>query len=124
MEIGKRNMGALHSKGFQIFVADFGVGYTSLVYLRNLPISGVKIHKSYVQGALLSSEDAAIIRATIAMVHSMDLTVIGEGVDSREQCEFLRNENCDEVQGYYIGKPVPAADMTAVLRHRGGNCPL
>ena len=124
MEIAKGNMNALLSKGFQIVVDDFGVGYTSLVYLRNLPISGLKIHKSYVQGALLAPEDAAIIRAIIAMAHSMGLTVIGDGVARREQFEFLRNENCDEVQGDHIGKPVPPNELMTFFAGRKGHRPL
>ena len=124
MEIAKSNMSGLFSRGFQIFMDDFGVGYTSLVYLRNLPISGVKIHRSYVQGALLGPEDTKIVRAIIAMSHSMGLTVIGEGVRSTEQFEFLRDENCDEVQGDYMCKPLLPLDLLTFIGDQGDRRPL
>lgn len=99
-----------------VFIDDFGVGYASLLYLKKLPLTGLKIDKSYIHDALLETNGAAIVRAIIALAHSMRIRVIAEGVETGEQLEFLRSETCDEVQGYLISRPLPTQRLTSWLR--------
>jgi diguanylate cyclase (GGDEF)-like protein/PAS domain S-box-containing protein len=116
MDVARRNMERIRNLDVDIFVDDFGVGYASLVYLKKLPLTGLKIDKSYVQDALLEPQDAAIVRAIIVLAHSMGLRVVAEGVETREQLDFLRTENCDEVQGYFISQPLPKNGLVSWLR--------
>ena len=117
MDVARRNMERIRNLDVDIFVDDFGVGYASLVYLKKLPLTGLKIDKSYVQDALLEPQDAAIVRAIIVLAHSMGLRVVAEGVETREQLDFLRSENCDEVQGYFISHPLPTDGLVSWLRN-------
>ena len=116
MDLARRNMERVRNLDVDIFVDDFGVGYASLVYLKKLPLTGLKIDKSYVQDAVLEPQDAAIVRAIIVLAHSMGLRVVAEGVETREQLDFLRSENCDEVQGYFISHPLPTSGLVSWLR--------
>jgi len=115
-DLARRNMERVRNLDVDIFVDDFGVGYASLVYLKKLPLTGLKIDKSYVQDAVLEPQDAAIVRAIIVLAHSMGLRVVAEGVETTEQLDFLRSENCDEVQGYFISHPLPTNALASWLR--------
>jgi len=115
MDLARRNMERVRNLDVDIFVDDFGVGYASLVYLKKLPLTGLKIDKSYVQDAVLEPQDAAIVRAIIVLAHSMGLRVVAEGVETEEQLDFLRSENCDEVQGYFISHPLPTSGLVSWL---------
>ncbi len=97
---------ALHNMGVRISVDDFGTGYSSLSYLKRFPIDVIKIDQSFVRDLTTDEEDAAIVRAIIALAHSMRRSTIAEGVESEAQVEILRREHCEFFQGYYFGKPM------------------
>ena len=106
-------LAGLKNLGLSIAVDDFGTGYSSLNYLKQFPIDVLKIDRTFVDGLPSGEQDAQIARAIIAMAHSLNLAVIAEGVETHEQLEFLREHDCDEVQGYLFGRPMPAARFEA-----------
>ncbi|TIR50662.1 MAG: EAL domain-containing protein [Mesorhizobium sp.] len=97
---------------------DFGTGYSSLTYLRKLPLSRLKIDRSFVQDMLTDADCAAIVRSLIDLAHELRIDVTAEGVETPEQLDYLRRVRCDEAQGYLIGKPVPVDEIPALLRGR------
>lgn len=108
----------LKALGVRLSIDDFGTGYSSLSYLKRFPIDSVKIDQSFVRDITVSPDDAAIAGAVIAMAHSMALKVVAEGVETLEQLEFLKSINCDEMQGYFISRPVDATQAEQLLRER------
>lgn len=104
----------------RIDIDDFGTGYSSLSYLKRFPISTVKIDASFVHGIPDDLEDVAIVVAVIAMSHSLHLKVIAEGVENEKQLTFLREHNCDELQGYVFSPPLPPAEFEQLLRKNAG----
>jgi diguanylate cyclase (GGDEF)-like protein/PAS domain S-box-containing protein len=109
---------ALHVSGVQIALDDFGTGYSSLAYLTRMPIDHIKVDRSFVAGLLGGGESEAIVRAVIAMAHSLGMRVTAEGVETQEQALALRRMACDFLQGYHFSRPVPAQDIAALLaRH-------
>jgi diguanylate cyclase (GGDEF)-like protein/PAS domain S-box-containing protein len=106
---------ALKEMGIKIAIDDFGTGYSSLNYLKRLPLDFVKIDKSFVENVSSSSGDAAIVRAIIAMAHSLNLEVIAEGVETEEQLTFLQEHGCDAMQGFLLCHPLPAEDFPEIL---------
>ena len=105
--------------GITLSVDDFGTGYSSLSYLRRFPIDELKIDRSFVRDVATGSNDAAIARAIISMAHRLGLKVVAEGVENAEQLEFLRANDCDEVQGYFIARPAGAAEILPLLHKPG-----
>jgi diguanylate cyclase (GGDEF)-like protein len=99
------------NKGARIVVDDFGTGYSSLAYLKRFPIDKLKIDRSFVNFIRTNPEDVAIVKAIIAMAHSMGMKVVAEGVETREQMDFLAEQLCDQAQGYFLGRPVMAAQF-------------
>ena len=97
--------------GIKLAIDDFGTGYSSLSYLKRFPINLLKIDRSFVMNSLTDRVDADIIRTIIILAHSMGVDVIAEGIETKEQCDLLENLNCDLVQGYMFGKPMPAEDF-------------
>lgn len=109
-------LGQLSELGLEVAVDDFGTGYSSLSYLKRLPIDLLKIDQSFVRDLPSNSNDTAICRAIIAMAHSLNLSVLAEGVETEQQMQFLRKENCDEMQGYLFSKPVTADEISEMIR--------
>jgi EAL domain-containing protein (putative c-di-GMP-specific phosphodiesterase class I) len=114
-EIAVRVMHNLRAAGLKISIDDFGTGYSSLSYLTRLPLSALKIDRSFVRDAGSSAEAASIVRAVIELAQNLRFTVVAEGVETREQVEFLRGHDCGEAQGYYFGRPEPAAESGRLL---------
>jgi len=100
----------LKNLGVRIAMDDFGTGYSSLSYLQSFPFDKIKIDRSFISNLGHSQQAAAIVRAVIALGHGLDLPVVAEGVETAEQLEFLAGESCNEIQGYFIGRPKPIAD--------------
>jgi diguanylate cyclase (GGDEF)-like protein len=105
----------LKSIGVQIAIDDFGTGYSSLAYLKRFPIDTLKIDRSFIRDIPADSGDKKITRAIIAMAHSLKLKVVAEGVETADQLKFLRAEHCDAVQGYFLYRPLPQAEMADVF---------
>ncbi|GIZ53306.1 sensor domain-containing protein [Noviherbaspirillum aridicola] len=106
----------IRDAGVSISIDDFGTGYSSLSYLRHLPVDALKIDQSFIRDISASRDNAAIVSATIALAHTMDLKVVAEGVTTEDQVRFLQSHECDEVQGYILSPAVPPDDLSRLLR--------
>jgi EAL domain-containing protein (putative c-di-GMP-specific phosphodiesterase class I) len=102
--------------GIHISIDDFGTGYSSLSHLKRFSVNTLKIDKSFVQDVSLNSTDAAIATAIIAMGNSLNLNVIAEGVETQAQYEFLKDNNCGQVQGFLFSRPLPSDEFVKVLK--------
>jgi diguanylate cyclase (GGDEF)-like protein len=114
-------LNSLLELGVTVALDDFGTGYSSLTYLRRLPFSRIKIDQSFVRDMLVQPDCAAIVKSVIALAQDLQIGVVAEGVESTEQLDYLRQTNCDEVQGYLIGRPVEADQVLALLDEHGQN---
>ena len=108
----------LKELGVKIAIDDFGTGHSSLSYLNRLPIDVLKIDRSFVTGLPENGSDVSIAKAIITMAHSLSMKVIAEGVEHERQLAFLAENDCDEVQGYLLSRPVPAPEMTRLMQGR------
>lgn len=111
-------MQQLKQLGVRIAIDDFGTGFSSLNYLKRLPVDKVKIDRSFIRDIISDRHDAAITQGIISMAHHLKLTVVAEGVETEPQFAFLKKSHCDEFQGYYFAKPMSFTDTAAFLRSR------
>ncbi len=109
-------MDNLHGRGIRMSIDDFGTGYSSLSYLKRFQVYKLKIDQSFVHNVVEDSEDKAIVRAIISLANSLGLLTIAEGVETEGQLAFLQEQGCDEIQGYYFSKPLPAEQFEAFVR--------
>lgn len=118
-----RILSRLKSLGVKISIDDFGTGFSSLAYLKRLPIDEIKIDKSFIDEILAENRDRQIVRSMVAMAHHLNLTVVAEGVEKKEQLDCLRALGCDQVQGYYYSEPLDA-DRLALFLSNGNQTPV
>ena len=101
--------------GVQTSIDDFGTGFSSLSSLKRFPINTIKIDRSFVGDITSDTNAEAIVKAIIAMAHSLKMKVVAEGVETRDQLAFLQSQHCDEMQGYLCSPPVPDSEFTKLL---------
>ncbi len=107
----------LYKLGVRIAIDDFGTGNASFDYLRKFPLNTVKIDRSFIIQIGQNSKDEEIIRVILAVAHAMNLEVVAEGAETLDQIEFLTENKCEIIQGYYFSKPIPSSEMTSILQH-------
>jgi EAL domain-containing protein (putative c-di-GMP-specific phosphodiesterase class I) len=105
----------LRLKGFKLAIDDFGTGYSSLVQLHRLPFSEIKIDRTFVTDCTKSDESRSIVRVVIDLARALGMRSVAEGVENAEALDLLRSLGCDEAQGYFISRPIAAADMPATI---------
>ena len=110
---------ALRARGLTVAVDDFGTGYSSLAYLKRFPIDKLKIDRSFIRDIDLDEDNPVIVDAIIGMAHNLRIKVLAEGVETRAQWDYLRQQGCDEVQGYLVSRPQPAAALGQWMLERG-----
>jgi EAL domain-containing protein (putative c-di-GMP-specific phosphodiesterase class I) len=112
--------------GIRVAIDDFGIGYSSLSTLKQFPLDTVKIDRSFIRDVASDADDKNLTEAIIAMGRTLSLTVVAQGVETKEQADFLRLNACDEFQGFYLNKPMPADQIAELLRTQsavGGELP-
>jgi diguanylate cyclase (GGDEF)-like protein len=110
------NLRGLHALGCRVSIDDYGTGYSSLAYLRRLPLHELKIDKTFITGMARDASDAVIVRSTIELAHNMGLVVVAEGVEDEAALDQLRAFGCDAVQGYFLSRPMAATEIPAWMR--------
>jgi EAL domain-containing protein (putative c-di-GMP-specific phosphodiesterase class I) len=108
---------ALNGMGVKLVVDDFGIGYSSFSRLKSFPVKALKIDRSFVRDITSDPNALAIVSAIIATAHNLQIRVVAEGVETPQQLSLLEARGCDEVQGFYLGKPAAAAAATQILKH-------
>jgi EAL domain-containing protein (putative c-di-GMP-specific phosphodiesterase class I) len=111
-----RVLGGLKAMGVRIAIDDFGIGYASLPTLKQFPLDTIKIDRSFIDKVSSISDDKSLAAAIIAMGRTLSLNVVAQGVETKEQAEFLSRSACDELQGFYLNKPEPAERIAQLLR--------
>ena len=118
-----QNLERIDKLGLSIAVDDFGTGYSSLNYLKKLPLDTLKIDRSFVSEMISNESDSLIVDSVINLAHNFSFTVVAEGVEDKETLDALASKNCDQAQGYYIAKPMPADEFEAWLEEFTGGVP-
>ena len=108
----------LNASGFRVTIDDFGTGYSSLAYLPQFRIDTLKINQAFVKDLKVGKVDSPIVRAIIGMGRALQLNIVAEGVETRDQLTYLRMQGCSAYQGYLFSKPVPAAQLQHLMRDR------
>lgn len=111
----------LKKMGFTLFIDDFGTGYSSLAYLREFPVDALKIDKSFIDNILTAPQTAVLVKTIITMAHSLNMTVIAEGVETPEQQAFLIENDCDLIQGYIVSPPIDSGAVIDFMKSRKGH---
>jgi diguanylate cyclase (GGDEF)-like protein len=118
----RRTVEELHQLGLSISIDDYGTGYSSLAYVKNLPVNELKIDREFIKNMLENKEDVAIVRSTIELGHNLGLKVVAEGIEREEEMQMLKDFGCDQAQGYLISKALTASDMEAwISKNRPGD---
>ena len=107
----RRTVEELHNLGLSISIDDYGTGYSSLAYVKNLPVNELKIDREFIKNMIENKEDVAIVRSTIELGHNLGLKVVAEGIEREEEMQMLKDFGCDQAQGYLISKALTATDM-------------
>jgi EAL domain-containing protein (putative c-di-GMP-specific phosphodiesterase class I) len=110
----------LQAMGVKVAIDDFGTGYSSLSYLKHFPVNTLKIDRCFIQDVTTDRHDAAISLAIIDLAHSLSLEVIAEGVETLEQIQFLKENDCNQIQGYFFSPPLPATEFEKIVSE--GKC--
>ncbi len=116
--VAQRNLDELAAAGIRLALDDFGTGFSGLSRLKQLPIDTVKIDRSFIRDIRNDTNDAVIVASTISLAHNLGLTVVAEGVETRDQLVHLKAAGCDQVQGFYLQRPVPAAQIAPLLHKK------
>jgi EAL domain-containing protein (putative c-di-GMP-specific phosphodiesterase class I) len=115
-EVAISTLSKINAAGVKLAVDDFGTGYSSLNYLKQLPISKLKIDRSFVKDIGVDANGEAIVKAILALAHSLNLEVVAEGVEDQSQANFLRGHDCEVLQGYFFSKPASVDEVSELLR--------
>jgi diguanylate cyclase (GGDEF)-like protein len=110
-----RCMRSMNKLGPTFSLDDFGTGYSSFAHIQSLPIDSLKVDRSFIKNVCENKDDASIVKAMISLAHSLNMTVVAEGAETREQMMFLRNNHCDQVQGYYFSPPLEFTDLVQLI---------
>ena len=114
-----RTVTAIKKLGVSIAIYDFGTEYSSLTYLKNLPLDRLKIDSSFIQHIQSEYDDEVIIRAIISIAKNLNLEVLAEGVETQHQLNFLKNHKCNEIQGFYFSKPLTVIEIEKLFNDIG-----
>ena len=109
-------LGAIHDKGIHLALDDFGTGHSSLAYLKRFPIDCVKIDRAFIKDTPANTDDVAIAKTIVAMAQALNLSTVAEGVETAEQLELMKTMGCNQIQGYFFSRPLPAEDFLAFYR--------
>ena len=123
-EQAARILSELKALGLGISVDDFGTGYSSLAYLQRFPIDQLKIDRSFVQDIMLHPDSAAIVHSIIGLARSLRLQTVGEGVETAQQRDFLRDAGCDLMQGFLFSAPLPPSEFLALVQKHRSKLPV